>query len=116
MSPIPLFIYFLANDPPCIRRTTVAQESGPRYEASLCGPTACLLVSKFPLFALHFMVKPEGKIRPEFINNTDDTTSLDSYHAEILTRGFQGSELGVLMFVEIEPSDWTLVWRIFWIS
>ena len=76
------------------------------------------------------MIKPQGKIRPEFISNINDSTirtSLDSYHAEVLPRGFQGSESGVkipdfivvkatesgdsdrvLMVVEIKPSDQSL--------
>lgn len=60
------------------RIIAVGGETG-RYEASLYGPTTCLLISNFPL-KRHFMVKPQGKIRPEFINDIDDgvRTSLDS--------------------------------------
>lgn len=63
----------------------IGGETGPRYEASLYGPVTCLLVSYFPVTDF-FMIKPQGKIRPEFINDIDDTicTSFDSYRAEVL--------------------------------
>ncbi|KAM6500036.1 hypothetical protein JOM56_003050 [Amanita muscaria] len=98
---------------------------GPRYEASLYGPTNSLLTSYFPIIR-EFMVKPQGKIRPEFVNDIDPNVraSFDSYHAEVLPRVFQGSELGVkipdfivvkateskdndkvLLLVEIKPAD-----------
>lgn len=61
----------------------------------LCMVRPTLLVSYFPV-GRHFMVKPQSKIRPEFINDYDPTLrlSLDSYHAEVLPRGL-GGELGV---------------------
>ena len=67
------------------RIIAVGGETGPRYEASLYGPTTCLLASYF-LITDFFMIKPQGKIRPEFINDIDDTirTSFDSYRAEVL--------------------------------
>ncbi|KIL56343.1 hypothetical protein M378DRAFT_17159 [Amanita muscaria Koide BX008] len=109
------------------RLIAVGGETGPRYEASLYGPTNSLLVSYFPVTD-QFMVKPQGKIRPEFVNDSDATVraSLDSYHAEVLPRGFGGSEVGVgipdfivvkateakdndrvLLVVEIKSSDRT---------
>ena len=109
------------------RIIAVGGETRPRYEASLYGQTTCLLISNFPL-TRRFMIKPQGKIHPEFINNMNDTirTSLDSYHAEVL--GFQGSESGVkipdfivvkateskdddrvLMLVEIKPSPQLII-------
>ena len=112
------------------RIIAVGGETGLRYEASLYSPTTCLLISNFPL-THRFMIKPQGKICPEFISNINDSTictSLDSYHAEVLPQGFQGSESGVkipdfivvkatesgdsdrvLMVVEIKPSDQSLV-------
>ena len=111
------------------RIIAVGRETGPHYEASLYSPTTCLLISNFPLTRC-FMIKPQGKIHPEFISNINDSTirtSLDSYHAEVLPQGFQGSESGVkipdfivvkateskdddrvLMVVEIKPSDQSL--------
>ena len=110
------------------RIIAVGGETGPRYEASLYGPVTCLLVSYFPVTDF-FMIKPQGKICPEFINDVDDTirTSFDSYRAEVLPRGFGGSESGVripyfivvkateskdndrvLMLVEIKPLDRSL--------
>ena len=64
------------------RIIAVGGETGPRYEASLYGPVTCLLASYFPV-ADFFMIKPQGKIRPEFINDIDDTirTSFNSYRA-----------------------------------
>jgi len=43
------------------------------------------------------MVKPQAKIRPEFINDFDSTirTSLDSYHAQVLPRSIRGSEISL---------------------
>lgn len=110
------------------RIIAVGGQQGPRYEASLYGPTNCFLVPYFPI-SRHFMVKPQAKIRPEFINNFDPTIriSLDSYHAEVLPRSIRGSEIGVkipdfivvkatqskdddklLLVVEIKTSDQSL--------
>jgi hypothetical protein len=110
------------------RIMAVGGQQGPRYEASLYGPTNCLLVPYFPV-AHNFMVKPQAKIRPEFITDFDPTirVSLDSYHAEVLPRGIRGSEIGVkipdfivvkatqskdddklLLVVEIKTSDRSL--------
>src|ERR1700733_7852100 len=68
----------------------------PRYEASLYGPINCLLTWHFPL-ARQFMIKPQPKIRPEYISDIPPgedqvRTSIDSYGGEVLPRDEKGGE------------------------
>jgi len=74
-------------------------ELSPRYEASLYGPITCLLVLHFPL-ARQYMIKPQGKIRPQYTPDISDDeglvrVSLDSYGGEVLSRDERGGEQSV---------------------
>ena len=108
------------------RLAATGGENKARYEASLYGPLNAFLTSYFGVDQ-NFMVKPQPKIRPEFIGNSEDVLfrpSLDSYHAEVLPRSFGGFEAQLrspdfivvkatasrdndrlLLVVEIKPSD-----------
>lgn len=65
------------------------------------------------------MVKPQGKVRPEFSTDPSDgfgRPSLDSYHAEVLPRSLGGAEVAVRApdFVVVKASasrddDWLLL-------
>ena len=81
------------------RLRTAGGEGSPRYEASLYGPINCLLMWHFPV-AQQYMIKPQGKIRPQYdsdIADGDDLAriSLDSYGGEVIPRDERGGEQSV---------------------
>jgi hypothetical protein len=76
------------------RITAVGGPDGARYEASLYGPINGLLSAYFPVTE-SFMVKPQPKIRPEYMPHPADPfprSSLDSYHASVIPRAYGGRE------------------------
>src|SRR5258708_14020247 len=97
----------MANVPPNLpipdwlaaRLRSAGGELSPRYEASLYGPINCLLVLHFPL-TRQYMIKPQGKIRPQYTADIIDDeslvrVSLDSYGGEVLSRDERGGEQSV---------------------
>ena len=95
----------MANAPPnnmvppwlAVRLRSAGGLLAPRYEASLYGPINSLLNWYFPVVQ-EFMIKPQGKIRPEHTSDVVDDdvemvrVSLDSYGGEVLSREEKGGE------------------------
>src|SRR5258707_7469287 len=97
----------MANAPPNLpipdwlaaRLQSAGGQLSPRYEASLYGPINCLLTWYFPI-TQQFMIKPQGKIRPQYSSDIVDDedlvrVSLDSYGGEVLSRDESGGEQSV---------------------
>jgi hypothetical protein len=111
------------------RITATGGKLGARYEASMYGPINSFLSSYFPAHQ-NFMVKPQPKLRPEFVPDGSDPgarISHDSYRASVIPRAFPGLEEGLLspdfivikatsekdndellLVVEIKPKDRSL--------
>ncbi|KAF8815506.1 hypothetical protein BYT27DRAFT_7128975 [Phlegmacium glaucopus] len=72
----------------------------PRYEAAMYGPINSFLGCYYPV-TVGFMVKPQGKIRPEHVTDIREEelarVSIDSYGGEVLSRDQRGGEKGVLV-------------------
>jgi hypothetical protein len=76
------------------RIRAAGQPGAVRYEASLYGPLNAFLSAYFPP-TQWFLVKPQPKIRPEYLANPGETPmrlSVDSYGASVLPRSIGGAE------------------------
>jgi hypothetical protein len=93
------------------RLIAAGSDNGPRYESSLYGPVLNLLTLHFPTTE-RYMVKPQPKIRPEYVAelNDDDEegelvrSSLDSYRSEVRPKGHSPESFVVPDFIVVKPT------------